>query len=68
MPVTSYWRAPRNGETTVSVQFKDAEFERTETVNVVTNDDGTYNDSLTSAAVQDRCVEIEQELADGGGD
>lgn len=63
MPVTAYWTAPTNGETTVSVDFKDADFERTENVNVVTNDDGTYNDSLTHAAVQDRCVEIEQELA-----
>lgn len=68
MPVTSYWSPPEGDETTISVTFKDADFERTETINIVLGDDSTYSENLTSDAIQLRCVEIEEELADGGGD
>lgn len=68
MPVTSYWSSPEGDETTISVTFKDADFERTETINVVLGDDSTYSENLTSDAIQLRCVEIEQERAGEGVD
>lgn len=64
MPVTSYWSSPEGDETTISVTFKDADFERIETINIVLGEDDTYSENLTSDAIQNRCVEIEQELAE----
>jgi len=62
MTMLSYWSPPEGDETTISVTFKDAGFERTETINIVLNEDNTYSENLTSDAIQNRCVEIEQEL------
>lgn len=68
MPVCSYWTRSDDTATSVTVRFHDSiilpgantEFEVTETIDCVFVD-GVYNQSLTSARIQERCVELEIE-------